>query len=236
MSGEVYTILLTTYECHGMGPAYTVRNLKSIFDQTYRPLQVVVSDHSKNDEVEQAVRSLDPKGVDVTYVRYTEHYGNPCANWTNALKYAKGAYLNYFAMDEYLHHPTAVEEVVTLFRDRPEVKWVACSFVMEPTRTRYTPWWPASILKENRIGGPSGVVVRSDLRHIKLHPDFLWLLDVEWYYRLSREAGPPHISEVVYYHNCHTPYQLTHTVCTEEVRAADERRLEEFYGPKGTHL
>ena len=70
----------------GAGPGFIKNNLEKITEIEYRPLQCVISDHSKNDEIENIVKSIEPKGVDVVYVRYPENYENLAHNWNNALK------------------------------------------------------------------------------------------------------------------------------------------------------
>lgn len=227
---KLFTILLTTYECDGMGPLYTEWNLKKITGQTYRPIQVVVSDHSKNDEIETVVKGLDPSGIEIVYVRYTEHYGNPCANWTNALQYAKGAYINYFAMDDYLENKDSVKDVVAEFESNSAITWMASKARIQPGNKEYIPRWPKCILFENLIGGPSGVIIRDTLKHVQLSSEFIWLLDVDWYHRLSLEAGVPHIVDKIYYVNRINPaYQLTHTVCDESRRQMEYEKLFKKY-------
>jgi GT2 family glycosyltransferase len=232
MTGSIFSILLTTYECQGMGPLYTEYNLKRIFAQTYRPLQVVVSDHSKDDEVEDMVKSLDTSGVDLVYTRYRENYGNPCANWTNALQYAKGDYINYFAMDDYLYDTNSVKNVVEEFEKNPSIQWMACRQRIIPGNKEYIPQWPGeSILFQNLIGGPSGVIIRSNLKDIQLSPEFIWLLDVDLYYRLYLKVGQPYLSQIIYYINRINPaYQLTNQVCDGELRVRENISICKKYG------
>lgn len=41
-----YSILITSYECYGKGAEFLRENLLSVFSQTYRPIQCIISDHS----------------------------------------------------------------------------------------------------------------------------------------------------------------------------------------------
>jgi len=226
----LYSILITSYECYGKGSELLKENLLAVFDQTYRPIQCIVSDHSKNDAIENMVKTLDPKGVEFIYVRYSEHYGNPCHNWNNALNYASGDYLHYLAMDDKLAHIRAIEHVVTYMR-RINAKWIAVSQITSNDGKRFIPTWNEDILQTNTISGPSAVVLDKSLKHITLDPQFTWLLDVDWYYRLYKEAGKPMITNNVIFVNRVHPHQLTRIVCnTSEYQQNEYDRLIIKYG------
>ena len=44
----IFTLLITSYECKDMGKTFLEESMNAILEQTYRPLQVVISDHSIN--------------------------------------------------------------------------------------------------------------------------------------------------------------------------------------------
>lgn len=220
----LYSILITSYECYGKGVEYLKENLLNVFNQTYRPIQCIVSDHSKDNVIEDMVRTLDPKGVDLIYTRYSEHYGNPCHNWNNALKYCNGDYIHYLAMDDRLASETVVEDVVH-FMKKTHAKWIACSNITTHDNQIYIPKWPDDILKTNTLSGPSAIVLDTSLKHITLDPQFTWLLDADWYYRISQEAGPPVICDIILFLNRVHPHQLTNTVCSEKVKHDEYTKL-----------
>lgn len=208
----MYSILVTSYECNGKGTAFLEENVKSIIDQTYRPIQCIISDHSKDDNIEKMVKKLDTKGIDLIYLRYTEHYGSPCHNWNNALKHATGEYIHYLAMDDKLSDNNSVKNIVDFIQP---YKWIACSHRMNPSNGIFVPCWNNNILQSNTISGPSAVVIKKELKHITLDPSFIWFLDLDWYYRLFLEAGPPVIFNQVTWVNRHHSDQLTNTVCKQ---------------------
>lgn len=213
----MYSVIITTYECRGKGVQLTKECLESVYSQTYRPIQCVISDHSKTDDIEDLIKGLDSKGVDVLYTRYTENYGNPCHNWNNGLTHATGTYIQYMAMDNRLAHPDAVKDVIEHL-ETTGAQWVATACQIDPTGF-YTPYWLGSdaILRGNTIGGPTAIIFRDTLKHIKLDPDFIWLLDLDWYYRLAKEAGPPSFFVKTFtYIDRHHPDQLTHQLTGPE--------------------
>jgi glycosyltransferase involved in cell wall biosynthesis len=217
---KLYTALITSYECNGNGPRFLHECLESVFTQTYRPIQCIVSDHSRDDKIEKMVATLDSKGVELIYVRYSENYGNPCHNWNNALRYATGQFLHYIAMDDRLAHPGAVSDVIA-HMETTGAQWTATVCQFDPRSDGiHIPRWTGNILHENTIGGPTKVVIRDTLKHIKMDPAFIWVLDMDWFHRLAQAAGPPSffINSITYIDR-HHPDQLTKQLTTPEKEA-----------------
>ena len=224
-----YSILITSYECYGKGAEFLKENLLNVFSQTYRPIQCIVSDHSKDDVIKNMVDTLDTNGVEFLYLKYSEHYGNPCHNWNNALKYCTGDYIHYLCMDDRLASPNAVEETVS-FMKRSNAKWIACSHIVDPTGHKFTASWNNTILQNNSISGPSAVVLHKSLKHINLDPTFIWFLDVDWYYRLYKEVGKPTIYDNILFINRSHSLQLSSTVCNTERQKYETNLLHLKYG------
>jgi glycosyltransferase involved in cell wall biosynthesis len=209
-----YSIIVTSYECYGKGEGFLRENLESVFSQTHRPLQCIVSDHSRDDVIEKMVNSLDSNGCELIYVRYPDNYGNPGHNWNNGLKYANGEFLQYMCMDERLAHNRAVEYIVK-FMTETNARWIACAQIVAPTNYLFIPRWNPEILSKNTLSGPAAVVIRNNLRHVELDPQFFWAIDNEWYYRLYLEAGKPIIFNSVCYIGRIHELQMTNTVANQ---------------------
>jgi len=207
----IYSILITTWECHGVGPEFIKNNLERITEIEYRPLQCVISDHSKNDEIENIIKSIDPKGVDVVYVRYTENHGNPGHNWNNALKFCNGDLIQYFTMDDWFHDPSAPGRMVEFFNNNPECKWSMVPKNDWPADKVFTPHWPEAHPMKNTIGGPNSIIFRKELSGIQMDPALIWFVDTEWYFRMFLACGIPVLYTGPSVYTCRThPLQLQH--------------------------
>jgi len=217
----MYSILITSYECYGKGSELLKHNLLSVFSQTYRPIQCIVSDHSRDNVIEDMVKILDTNGIELIYVRYSENYGSPCHNWNNALRYATGDYIHYLAMDDYLADNHSVQNVVECMK-QSNPKWVAVSQRTSHDNNIFVPRWNNNILHDNTISGPSAIVLDKSIKHITLDPNFTWFLDLDWYYRLYKEVGKPAILDKIIFINRVHPHQLTRTVCTSRQYKQDE--------------
>jgi glycosyltransferase involved in cell wall biosynthesis len=221
-----YSILITTYECSGKGKEFLEENLSMIVNQSYPNIQVIISDHSKDDEIENFVNTFDKKNLELIYTRYTEHYGNPCHNWNNALQYASGDYLHYLAMDDRFYDIDVIEYIVNFMEHKKDISWVATAHQLDPANLIFIPKWDQRIFfGMNTISGPSAIIIRKTIKHITLDPEFLYFLDLDWYYRLFDVAGPPFIIKKICWVNRVSPYQLSHTVCTEELKNLEKIKL-----------
>jgi len=217
----MYSIVITTYECKGMGVSLLKDNLDAVLSQTYRPLQCVISDHSRDDAIETFVTSVDKKDIEFIYVRYPDHYGNPSYNWNNGIAYANGNYIHPIAMDERLADPSSVQRIVD-FMQTTSAQWIGIACGVEPEGRTHIPSWNSDIIRNNSIGGTGSVVIRDTLKHIKFDTQFSWLLDVDWYARLEMAGGKPDFLPlpVGYIVRIH-PLQLT-TLLTNDVKRNDE--------------
>lgn len=97
------------------------RALSSIASQTFRDLEVVVSDDSEDEGVFQEVRAFQEKNPDipVTYVRNGKKKG-PIFNWNACLDLARGTYLKILFSDDFFTEETSLEAFVRLLDDHPE--------------------------------------------------------------------------------------------------------------------
>ena len=104
-------------------PKYFREALDSVLNQTYRNLEVVISDDSTNDETEALIQDYLARDRRIKYFRnkgFTSHdnwnflraYNNPVAEYVNWL------------MDDDLFYPTKLEKMVEVYRNNPDVSLV----------------------------------------------------------------------------------------------------------------
>ena len=104
-------------------PKYFREALESVLNQTYRNLEVVISDDSTNDETETLIQDYLARDKRIKYFRnkgFTSHdnwsflraYNNPAAEYVNWL------------MDDDLFYPTKLEKMVEVYRNNPDVSLV----------------------------------------------------------------------------------------------------------------
>lgn len=111
------TIIIPTFN----RPKYFKEALDSALNQTYRNIEVVISDNSTDDATEQLVQSYTDKRI-----KYFRHKGfNAHDNWNFARDYNNPAaeYVNWL-MDDDFFYPTKIEKMVEVYRNNPDVSLV----------------------------------------------------------------------------------------------------------------
>lgn len=210
---ELFTTIITTYECYGQGRKLLEENLNSILIQTYENIECIITDHSKDNIIEEYVTNLIlPSNIKVFYTRYTENYGNPSYNWNNGLKCANGEFIHTLCMDETYYHKNTIKNIVN-FMKSTNAKWIACSQLVQPKNYKFVPKWNSNILTNNTLSGNGAIIILKELKHIQFDPQFIWFLDTDYYYRIFLEVGPPTIFDEICYIGRIHEHQLTNKVC-----------------------
>lgn len=113
------------------GCQYIVEALQSIGHQTYKNLEVIVSDDASKDTTLHLVEAFK-KEVDFP-VHIIHHTPSGIgANWNNCLKNATGKYIKFLFQDDVMQ-PTCLEEMVQVLEQNPELALVASKreFILE---------------------------------------------------------------------------------------------------------
>lgn len=205
------TIVIPTFN----RPKFFRQALQSALNQTYRNIEVFISDNSTDDETERLVHAADD--VRVRYVRHKNFDAND--NWDFARSYNNPAaeFVNWL-MDDDLFMPTKIERMVEVFRANPDVSLVtslrhgidADGKIFGTAQTPFQSSGRMSGLQagrrlltdyENFIGEPTAVLIRKKfLRDNDLcwHDDergFFNLVDVSTWLQLLTQGDLYHIHE-----------------------------------------
>lgn len=106
------SIVIPTHE----RPDYLALALKSVQEQTYENLQIVIADNSVKHDVRAALHDQIKADPRVTFL--TKPTKGLIENWRNGLVHATGEYVNLL-MDDDLFHPRKIERMVKAFTDLP---------------------------------------------------------------------------------------------------------------------
>lgn len=99
-------------------PDYLALALHSARAQTHENLQIVISDNSGDSSSLDAIQ--DQLNADPRVEYLVQQGGGAWENWSNALRQARGVYVN-FLMDDDLFHPNKVARMVDYFERFPSV-------------------------------------------------------------------------------------------------------------------
>jgi len=157
--------IITTYK---RKPEFVIRAAKSVLNQTYPNIELIVVDDSPNgyelrDSVKEAIEELPGK---VTYVRHSENKG-ACAARNTGLSLAKGEYVGFLDDDDEWCL-NKVEKMLPLFINEniafvycgAEVVFVETGRVEELKRTYYKGRIYRYLLTSNIIGSTSFPLIK----------------------------------------------------------------------------
>ena len=104
-------------------PKYFREALDSALNQTYRNIEVVVSDNSTGDDTERLIQDYLAIDKRIKYFRHENFTSHD--NWNFARNYNNPAaeYVNWL-MDDDLFYPTKLEKMVDAYRNNPDVSLV----------------------------------------------------------------------------------------------------------------
>ena len=188
------SIAIPCYEMKDKGVEFLNYSLHRIASQTYSNIQVVISDHSKDDKLQNLSKFWNKK-LDIKYLKNFNRNGSSSANLNYALDNCDGDLIKILFQDDFLFHSKSIEKVVEKFSD--EIKWLVTSCIHTQNGIdfyrNHTPVWNNNILfGENTISSPSVLTIHKTVKE-RFDENLLWLMDCEFYYRLFLKFDLPKI-------------------------------------------
>lgn len=167
MECKLVSAIITT---HNRAPDIVLRAVKSVLEQTYANIEIIVVDDSvidypQRDDVEREIRRISEK---IHFVRHDECKGG-CAARNTGLENANGFYIAFLDDDdEWL--PGKIEEQIKGFTDNEiALVYCGCRDINEITNQitiRNTTFKKGfvfdELLRKNFIGGSSNPLIRKD--------------------------------------------------------------------------
>ena len=122
-SGEIFplvSVVIPTYN----RPKYFQIALESALNQTYRHLEIFVSDNSPNDKTEKLIQPYLEKDSRIKYFRHKNFSANDNWNFARAYNNPDAEFVNWL-MDDDKFYPRKIEKMVEIFRNNPDVSIVS---------------------------------------------------------------------------------------------------------------
>jgi glycosyltransferase involved in cell wall biosynthesis len=195
MSDPLISICIPAYQ----KPDYVVRLLKSVLQQTYKRVEVVISDDSPDDTVKIAIEPYKSE-LSIIYIQNKPALKSP-ANWNNAIAHAKGAFFVLLHQDDWLFDKMALDKYLNAFSKNPKAGFVFCKniavtengeeMVLQhiPSLLNRLSKTPLHLVLAQVIGPPSNTMLRAEVKEkVQYDEDFIWLVDVDYYVRVL-QAG-----------------------------------------------
>ena len=231
------SVLIPAYEMGDVGPSMLARNLGSIVAQDIlgkANLEVVVSDHSKGNEIFDVAYSFPHQDAfSLNYVRNSRRRGSSSANLNSAFEASRGQIIKILFQDDYLFGSDSLSKMLIAFEDHA-ISWAACGTTVTTDGVNFGPeiipkFHDQIHLGENTISSPSVIAMRREAWK-DFDKNLLWLMDVDLYKRLYFDNGPPFIIADILVVNGLGPHQVTNT------RVSDRRKRLELGYVRLKHL
>jgi len=174
--------------------SFLQRLLDSIRSQVYRNFEVIITDDSPDDRIEQylAIQHFD---FPICYYRNHPPKGTPL-NWMEGMKYAKGEWIKIIHDDDWFTGPDALQQFASAATSNTDCIFSGYTAYYETTKKsvnktidhkqfQKTQAHPYRLFASNQLGPPSVVMFRKNVSEL-YDPALKWLVDIEAYTRIFR--------------------------------------------------
>jgi glycosyltransferase involved in cell wall biosynthesis len=186
------SLAVPVYECHGMGWLYLSELLNSVAKQTYKNIEIVISDQSTDDKI-KILCDAYKNYLNIKYVTGHHLLRSNSPNANNAIKNCSSKYIKILFQDDFFVDEMALQKIVAAFES--DAMWIVsgcvhCSNIHSLYRP-FVPYYNDNMLEgNNTISSPSVLSVQEKEL---FDENLIMLMDCEMYYRLHNKYGEPYI-------------------------------------------
>lgn len=183
---------------------YLVRLLDSIAVQTYQDFEVVVTDDSPDNSVEEIVQKYP--ALNIRCFKNNPALGTP-ANWNYGISLAKGDWIKLMHDDDWFSSPDSLQQFADAIVRHPEVSFFFSAYANVYEDTGYvkpmflSAFWEKALKKntsvliaDNVVGPPSVTLHRNDKR-VWYDTSMKYVVDIDFYIRYLEQAKFFYINE-----------------------------------------
>jgi glycosyltransferase involved in cell wall biosynthesis len=191
--------------------SYLEELLHSISNQTFSNFELIVSDDSDNISVSALCSQMKVQGLRVKYI--SSQSTGISQNLNYCIKNATGDLVKIMFQDDFFFTSNALEEINSEFEKTGTAWYVsACNHYSQDNRKYYEEFFPrenSNLLQgHNTISSPSVVTLRR-ASFETFSKRLTYLLDCEWYLRMSHKHGMPSFGRSIHVTNRVHAHQAT---------------------------
>lgn len=191
-SNPLVSIAIPVYEMHGNGVDFLEFNFSKIVSQTYNNLQVVVSDHSISNDIQELCENWADR-LNILYLKNEYKRGNSSSNINNAIDNCDGELIKILFQDDFLFDINVISNIVSAFNEKQS--WLVCACTHSNNGVDYYnnfyPKWNSDIVGGiNTISSPSVLTIRKSVKE-RFDENLIWMMDCEYYMQLYINYGLP---------------------------------------------
>ncbi len=172
---------------------YLKRLLDSIASQSFRDIEIIVTDDSNDGTVAnflQSYQSIMP----IQYHKNKVSLGSP-ENWNAGIRLAKGTWIKIMHDDDWFADDQSLNEFASAAKQFSNANFIFSgftevhldtgklkTFIVSNTVTRLLQKNPLLLFKQNYIGHPSTTLIKNNSDYY-FDKSFKWVVDIEFYMR-----------------------------------------------------
>jgi glycosyltransferase involved in cell wall biosynthesis len=183
------------------------RLVGSIEIQTFRNFEVVVTDDSPGNDVEELCKAYQNKFV-LHYYKNIQQLGTP-ENWNEAIRKSKGKWIKLMHDDDWLHNANSLQAFADAIKNNPGTFFFFSAYrdvyldsnmendiFINRFRFKLLLKNPATLLSRNIIGPPSVTLHRNDCIFL-YDKNLKWLVDIDFYMHYVKKDKPFYIDKIL---------------------------------------
>lgn len=186
------SVAIATYEMSGRGREFLHQALESIHDQDYDDLEVVVSDDSRDSEIETECYEWNAK-IKIRYHRNDGARIPASKNFNAAIDKCEGSIIKILCQDDLLASASSISQTVEGLSHGHVWLVTSYSHIDENNMilSSHIPKLNPRIERSNSIGSHSGLAFLKERQNQRFDENLFWRMDCEFYRRLFDNYGKP---------------------------------------------
>lgn len=230
-----FSVAIPTWEINGKGAEYLEHSFNILAQQTFTDFDVVISDHSEDDEIENLCKAWNSQ-MKINYHRNHRGRGKIAPNMNNAIEHSHGVFIKMLFQDDFLYDVDSLQIIFDSIAENQDKDWfiTACVHTDDciTMYDRMTPYYHDRIYAGvNTISCPSVLTIRNEYTKPKFDETLNWLVDVEYYKRLHTLYGDPIVIDIVCAVNRNAEVRATNMI-TEKQKQEEIQRVIRRYETK----
>jgi glycosyltransferase involved in cell wall biosynthesis len=230
-----FSVAIPAWGIMGKGVEYLEHSFNIIAQQTFRDFEVVVSDHSEDDDIKDLCKSWNSM-MDIRYVKNDIGRGKIAPNMNSAIRNCSGTFIKMLFQDDFLYDVDSLQIIADSIAENQDKNWfiTACVHTDDCVTMydRMTPYYHDHIYAGiNTISCPTVLTVRNDSKLPIFDESLNWLVDVEYYKRLYDMYGDPIVIDIVCAVNRNAEVRTTNMM-TEKQKQEEISRVIRRYETK----
>jgi glycosyltransferase involved in cell wall biosynthesis len=188
------SVAIPTWETNGRGVEFLDDLLSTIEIQHFKDFEVVISDHSQNNDILIKCQEFDSK-FDIKYFRNENDRGNSPANLNNAISECSGEIIKIMFQDDFFYDDEALEKIYYALSDSDKM-WLlnGTNHTNDHGNSFYWDLYPKFndqlLMGVNTISSPSVMSLKKKVVN-RFDETLINLMDLDFYYAVRETYGDP---------------------------------------------